>query len=280
MDSDLIKEGIGNGTLKLLHKVHNIVMKFGCKEDYVRYNYAHEAFKGFDVPLKTRKALTIQQQYRFVEFLKENDQFHELYNVVVFMLETAIRVSEMSSLTLPDIDLENGIASIDKQYLNQIIGKEDHSNESKMISPKTEASIVKFHLMKKQSELLLDKSRYMEVYRQIKSVTNVILTNDNRHYLSQIIRCIILSINIKARLNGGADMEDIKKMEAFLDELEDRLDVLDDETDELEEARDLLEEARDVFEEVSELLEEAKEGMEEFKALFEKIKDLLDSVES
>ena len=163
MYSDLIKEGIGNGTLKLLHKVHNIVMKFGCKEDYVRYNYAHEAFKGFDVPLKTRKALTIQQQYRFVEFLRENDQFHELYNVVVFMLETAIRVSEMSALTLPDIDLENGIASIDKQYLNQIIGKENHSSELKMIPPKTEASIREVPLSEEAKRAVIRQINYLEM---------------------------------------------------------------------------------------------------------------------
>jgi len=137
--SDLLASGMGSGSIKVLHRVHNVVMKFGCKEDYVRYNYAHEALKGFDLPVNKRKALTVIEQQRFVAFLKENEQFHHLYNVVAFMLETAIRVSEMTALTVHDTDLESKILSIDKQYHYQIAGKENHSGTLKVTPPKTEA---------------------------------------------------------------------------------------------------------------------------------------------
>ena len=160
--SDLLISGMGSGSIKLLHKVHNVVMKFGCKEDYVRYNYAHEALKGFDIPLNRRKALTIKQQEKFVAFLKENEQFNHLYNVVTFMLETAIRVSEMTALTLHDLDLENRILSIDKQYLYQIHGKESHSGAMKMTPPKTETSVRKIPLSENAVNIITEQIDFLE----------------------------------------------------------------------------------------------------------------------
>jgi len=114
---DLLKAGVGNSTIVLLNKVHNVVMKFGCKEDYVRYNFAHEALKGFTLAPSTRKALTIKQQQGFLDFIKQDSQFDHMYNVVHFMLETAIRISEMAALTIHDIDFEHGILTVNKQYL-------------------------------------------------------------------------------------------------------------------------------------------------------------------
>ena len=163
--SDLLSVGVGNGTVILIHKIHNVVMKFGCKEDYVRYNYAHEALKGFDVPLKIRKALTVEQQHKFVNFLRISDQYYYLHNVVSFMLETAIRVSEMAALTIHDVDLENGIVAINKQYLNQITNKDSHSGQQRMIPPKTPTSIREVPLSNEAMKILIKQVDYLEMWR-------------------------------------------------------------------------------------------------------------------
>ena len=162
---DLLDANVGTGTVKLLHKVHNVVMKFGCKEDFVRYNYAYEALKGFDLSLKVRKAITIKQQNDFTNFLRVSDQFHILYNVVSFMLETAIRVSEMAALTMHDIDLEKGIVTIDKQYLRQISGKESHSGTLQMMPPKTSSSTREIPLSEKAKAALIRQIDYLEMWR-------------------------------------------------------------------------------------------------------------------
>jgi integrase len=88
------------------------------------------------------------------------------------MLETAIRVSEISALTLLDIDLENGILSIDKQYLNQIIGKENHSSELKMIPPKTEASIREVPLSEEAKRAVIRQIDCLEMLDLIGTSSN------------------------------------------------------------------------------------------------------------
>lgn len=79
------------------------------------------------------------------------------------MLETAIRVSEMAGLTIHDVDLENSIMSIDKQYLYQIIGKESHSGKLKMIPPKTEASIREVPLSEEAQRAVIRQIDYLEM---------------------------------------------------------------------------------------------------------------------
>ena len=153
---------VGNATINLIKKKLKNTMEFACDEDYVHKDYARGALKAFDVTLGEKEALTIEQQTNFLEFIKANENFNFLYNVVAFMLETAIRVSEMAGLTADDVDLADGIININKQYIRKIINKDSHRGEMRICPPKTPNSYRLIALSSKAKKVLEMQIKYLE----------------------------------------------------------------------------------------------------------------------
>jgi len=143
----------GEGSINLIKKKLKNTMEFACDEDYVIKDYARGALKAFDVTLEVKEALTIEQQTNFVKFLEINEQFHFLYNVVVFILETAVRISEMAGLTIHDIDLADKLVNVNKQYIRKMISKENHIGEMRICPPKTPNSYRQIPLSQKAIEV-------------------------------------------------------------------------------------------------------------------------------
>ena len=145
---------VGDGTINLIKKKLKNVMEFACDEDYIKKDYARGALKAFDVTLKGKDALTLEEQTNFVKFIKENEKFNYFSNVVVFILETAVRISEMAGLTIHDIDLADGIININKQYLRKYISKDSGKGEMRICPPKTPSSYRQIPLSAEAARIL------------------------------------------------------------------------------------------------------------------------------
>lgn len=63
----------------------------------------------------TRTPLTKEQQQQWLSFLQEDKVGSKYYYVVVFLLETGLRIGEFCGLTLSDLDLEQGEIFVRKQ---------------------------------------------------------------------------------------------------------------------------------------------------------------------
>jgi len=159
---DLLDNGVGKATVHLIHKLHKSAMNYAFGADYIRRNYALDALDDFDVHLDEKEALTIEQQNEFLKFVANSNEFEYLHNVLVFMLETGIRVSEMTAFTEFDADMEDDIISINKQYIRQLISKDSSKSEMRMKPPKTFKSNRELPLSTKAKEALILQMEYLE----------------------------------------------------------------------------------------------------------------------
>ena len=64
---------------------------------------------------KKRCALTSDQQKAFFNFVKNDPGYQKHYDTFVFMVETGLRIGELTGLTLKNIDWSNNTIIIDHQ---------------------------------------------------------------------------------------------------------------------------------------------------------------------
>lgn len=64
---------------------------------------------------ETRRAITEDQEQKFLQFIKEDAQFTQYYDAIYILFNTGMRISEFCGLTLQDVDLENRVVHINHQ---------------------------------------------------------------------------------------------------------------------------------------------------------------------
>lgn len=64
-----------------------------------------------------RISVTLEQQERFLEFIKTDKHYNKYYDAVYILFHTGIRISEFCGLTLADIDMKERIIHVDHQLL-------------------------------------------------------------------------------------------------------------------------------------------------------------------
>lgn len=64
-----------------------------------------------------RTSLTVDQQARFLDFVKNDKYYKKYYNAIYILLKTGMRISELCGLTINDIDLDSRLVHIKRQLL-------------------------------------------------------------------------------------------------------------------------------------------------------------------
>lgn len=137
---DMINDGVGNGSIVLLHKNICSILNYAANEDYIRKNYAKGCVKEMGICNNQRDALTIIEQREFLSFVA-GSKYRSLYWMFVFMIETACRGSEMAGIGLDDIDLKKKFLKIDHQLLYGYAKDGDDHKRYHIASPKTKNGI-------------------------------------------------------------------------------------------------------------------------------------------
>lgn len=69
-----------------------------------------------DLPPKNKKqSLTIQQQQRLLNFVKNSQLYSPQYDWIFILLNTGLRIGELLGLTMKDVDMEKRIIRVDHQ---------------------------------------------------------------------------------------------------------------------------------------------------------------------
>lgn len=113
----LLKDGYSQGTIRSLkHTLHG-VFDIAVSDDLIRKNPC--SFKlYFKEKVPTQKfALTLIQQKQLLEYIKEHKRFVSYYNMVVILMGTGMRISELLGLTIKDIDFSNRRISVNHQLI-------------------------------------------------------------------------------------------------------------------------------------------------------------------
>lgn len=119
------------------------------EDDYVRKNPFN--FNLSDVisdDSTPREALTEDEEKRLLAFAETDKVYSQYYDVIVILLNTGLRISELCGLTIADLDFTNKLINVDHQLL--------HSKEHGFYidTPKTKNGIRKIPMNKKAYDAL------------------------------------------------------------------------------------------------------------------------------
>lgn len=116
-----------DGVRTVLHQV----LTAAVEENYIRINIADNILKelkqSHNIEASHRSALTVAEQDLFNGYLKrENNKYHNRYPVFEVMVETGMRVGEITGLRWEDVDFENNLISV-----NHTLVYYDHRSNGK-----------------------------------------------------------------------------------------------------------------------------------------------------
>ena len=154
------------GTIGTIHRVLHQVLEFAADDDLIRKNPAKKALKEFtsaanDEPVN-RKAMTIEEQDLFEDFLENSQMYNRWQPLFTVMLWTGLRAGEVSALRWDDVDFEKNMITV---TLNLIyVGDEQFKNNRSVITtPKTAASTRTIPMLPKVRAALLREQKIQKL---------------------------------------------------------------------------------------------------------------------
>ena len=113
--NSLVDDGLQINTLETIHNVLHQVFNVAVDDDYIRYNPSDRCMTELkrEHKPKKRRALTKEEQQRFISFLSNSPEFGHWFPVFYSILSTGLRVGEITGLRWEDIDFKNQIIHVD-----------------------------------------------------------------------------------------------------------------------------------------------------------------------
>ena len=103
-------------TVDNIHTVLHQVLDIAVEDCYLRNNISDNALKELkqarNLFTEKRKALTIQEQEIFLDFLKKSNMYRHWYPIFALMVGTGLRVGEAVGLRWDDVDFDNNTISV------------------------------------------------------------------------------------------------------------------------------------------------------------------------
>ena len=123
------EKGLSYGSIKNYKRSLSSAFNMAVQNDYIRKNpFSFNIREVIEDNSKTKKALSIEEQSTFLNFIKEDRVYSKNYDEILIFLETGLRASELCGLTLSDIDMDKRIIFVNHQLLKD-------SKEGYYISP-------------------------------------------------------------------------------------------------------------------------------------------------
>lgn len=172
-------------TLENINTVLRPSFQLAVRDDIIRKNPVDGAYaevkKRNGGSRKTRRALTVEQQRAFMEYVAENPFFYHWYPFFVFLLGTGCRIGEAIGIRWDDIDMEKRLISINHSLTYYCREEDSFKAEFRVSEPKTEAGIREIPMMKPVYDVLKEEwSRQSEegfCVENVDGITNFVFTN-------------------------------------------------------------------------------------------------------
>ena len=131
-------------TVDVIHNIVHQVFQIAVDDDMIRSNPAANMLREIKMAhgseIEKRKALTLEQEELFLGYLARTPKYQHWYLVFYIMANTGMRVGEITGLRWCDVDMENGIISV-----NHTLVYYNHRDEKgcyfSINTPKTKAGI-------------------------------------------------------------------------------------------------------------------------------------------
>ena len=152
-------------SIDCIHTVLHQVLGIAVEDDLIRYNPADNALKelkrAHNSDDEKRRALTLEGQKIFEDFLASTPRYAHWQPIFTVMLWTGMRVGELTGLRWEDIDLENMTISVNHTLVYFSRGKQDGCTFA-VNTPKTEAGKRIIPMLPKVREAFLKEKAYQK----------------------------------------------------------------------------------------------------------------------
>lgn len=205
-------------TVDNIHTVLHQVLEVAVEDRYMRTNISDNLMKelkqSHNIGQERKRALTEPEQELFLDFLKrDNTPYRHWYPVFAVMVNTGMRVGEITGLRWEDVDFEENVIEVSHTLVYY-----NHSDEGCYFSihtPKTEAGKRVIPMLDEVREAFLEeksyqKSNQLKCKASIDGYTDFIFINrfgnvQHQGTLNKALRRIIRDCNDMQLAKGGKD---------------------------------------------------------------------------
>lgn len=120
-------------------------------DDIIRKNPAKSSISDYGKPAEEKEALTVSQQEKFMEFVKQSNVYNTYYPMFTIMIGTGLRCGELIGLTWKDINIKAKTVNVDHQLIYKNLGDGCKFHIS---TPKTESGIRGLSLQQNRADRL------------------------------------------------------------------------------------------------------------------------------
>lgn len=178
-------------TVESIQIVFYQILQLAVEDEIIKFNPSSEALRNLKKTseIGTKEALTLDEQKRFLSFLKNSKKNHRWYIILSFLFFTGLRIGELMALTWNDVDWDNKTLSINKTlvyYQDKDSGKCCH----RINNPKTRMGMRVIPLCDMAIEVLKEEKNYHNFYNinsnvELDGYKNFIFLNRNGGFLSR-----------------------------------------------------------------------------------------------
>lgn len=144
--NSLLDQGLSSGYLHIMNAFLCPAFEMAVDDDLIRKNPCSGIMSKLVKTEKTpRKAMTLDEQRQFLNFLSKSERFHTYLPLFTILLGTGMRIGECLGLTWQDVDFENNLIYITHtlRYDNYGDGNKFHISEPKTESGKRTIPMIK-----------------------------------------------------------------------------------------------------------------------------------------
>ena len=157
----LNEKGLNINTLESINTVLRPSFQLAVRDDIIRKNPIDGAYteirKRNGGSRKTRRALTLDQQRAFMNYVAENPFFYHWYPFFTFLLGTGCRIGEAIGIRWEDVDMDKRIISVNHSLTYYARHEDSYKCEFRVSLPKTDAGIRSIPLMQPVYDVLKDE---------------------------------------------------------------------------------------------------------------------------
>lgn len=162
-------------TVDTIHNVLHQTFQVAVDDGFIRQNPADNMMRELKLVYgndgEKREALTIPQQKLFIDYMLRTPRYRHWYPVFFIMLNTGMRVGEITGLRWRDVDMDNGYISVNHTLVYYKHGDGKGCCFS-INTPKTKAGIRKIPMTEEVKKAFLMEKEY-QTEAGIKSIARV-----------------------------------------------------------------------------------------------------------
>lgn len=156
--------GLKISTVGTIHLVIHQILQLAVDDDILRKNISDNGLEDLKkirgLHCTKRKALTVDQQNLFLNFVKTSPKYRHWYPTFAIMLGSGLRVGELTGLRWKDVDFKNNVINVTHTLVFYERSKSNRTGFG-INTPKTKAGYRSIPMIKSVRDAFLEQKEYL-----------------------------------------------------------------------------------------------------------------------